>query len=163
MMGRPIRVRAANDRDRDALLRFHKRLYEDHRDRVVEPDDLPLVEYRDYDRILRDDLDALMRDPSAHVLIAEADGEPVGYITGRVTVELQRVLPRRGTVEDWYVDESARGSKVGQRLLAELERRFAEAGCQMVESATWSGNARARDAHESLGFREIRVIYRKRI
>jgi GNAT superfamily N-acetyltransferase len=162
-MVRPIRVRAASDRDRDALLRFHKCLYEDHRDRVVEPDDLPLVEYRNYDRILRDDLDALLRDRNAHVLIAEADGEPVGYITGRVSVESQRVLPRRGIVEDWYVDESARGHKVGQRLLEELERRFAEAGCQMVESATWSGNTRARDAHESLGFREIRVIYRKRI
>lgn len=162
-MGRPIRVRAADDRDRDALLRFHKNLYESHRDRVVEPEDLPLVAYRDYDRILEDDLDALMRDDDAYVLVAETDGKPIGYITGRVTVESRRVLPRRGIVEDWYVDEHARGAQVGRHLLEELERRFADAGCQVVESATWSGNVGARDAHESLGFREIRVIYRKRI
>jgi len=70
-------------------------------------------------------------------------------------------LPRRGVVEDWYVEESFRGSGVGKQLLAELERRFGAAGCEVVESATWSANTNARRAHEALGFHEIRVIYRK--
>jgi RimJ/RimL family protein N-acetyltransferase len=48
-------------------------------------------------------------------------------------------------------------------LLRKLEERFVAAGCQMIESATWSGNKGARRAHDALGFREIRVIYRKRI
>ena len=156
-----IAVRDARDTDHEVLLRFHKRLYEAHRDRVVAQEDLPLIAYRDYERILADDLRALMGDRNAHVLIAEADGEPIGYITGRVTTEARRVLPRRAIVEDWYVEESARGDGVGKRLLAELEQRFVDAGCQVIESATWSGNEGARRAHDALGFREIRVIYRK--
>lgn len=162
-MDQAFQVRAARETDRDVLLRFHRGLYQDHRDRVVAPEDLPLVEYRDYDRVLRDDLDTLMREPTAHVLVAELDGLAIGYITGRVAVESERVLPRRGVVEDWYVDENARGQRVGRRLLEALERRFLEAGCQVIESATWSGNVGARRVHEALGFREIRLIYRKRL
>ncbi len=158
-----IHVRDARDEDRDTLFRFHRNLYEAHRDRVVPQEDLPLVAYRDYERILADDLRALMSDRNAYVLIAEADRDALGYITGRVSTESRRVLPQRGVVEDWYVEESARGSGVGKQLLTELERRFADAGCQVIESATWSGNDAARRAHDAMGFREIRVIYRKRV
>ena len=87
----------------------------------------------------------------------------VGYITGRVTVEARRLLPRRGVVEDWYVVPASRGSGAGALLLLEIEGRFAAAGCEVIESATWSGNEGARRAHGALGFREIQVMYRKRI
>jgi len=157
-----IQVREARDADGDVLIGFHQSLYQAHRDEVVEKDDLPLLEYRDYDRVLGEDLQALLRSPNSHVLIAESEGVAVGYITGQTTVEPRRVLPRRGVVEDWYVTPEARGAGVGARLLRELEERFATAGCDVIESATWSGNEGARRAHDALGFREIRVVYRKR-
>ncbi|MBW2211953.1 MAG: GNAT family N-acetyltransferase [Deltaproteobacteria bacterium] len=144
-------------------MRFHRALYQGHRDEVVSKEDLPLIDYQDYERILRDDLHALMRDRDSHVLVAESQGVAVGYITGRVTVESKRVLSRRGVVEDWYVAPESRGSGVGALLLREIEERFAAVGCEMIESATWSGNEGARRAHDALGFREIRVMYRKRI
>ena len=158
-----IEVREASDADRDVLIRLHQRLYQDHRDEVVAKEDLPLLEYRNYERILRDDLDALLSDRNSHVLVAESQGVAVGYITGRVTVEPRRVLTRRGIVEDWYVVPESRGAGVGARLLRELEERFASVGCEVIESATWSANEGARRAHDALGFREIRVMYRKRI
>ena len=158
-----IQVREADESDRDVLMRFHRALYQGHRDEVVSKEDLPLIEYQDYERILRDDLQALMREPNSHVLVAQSQGVAVGYITGRVTVEARRVLSRRGVVEDWYVAPESRGSGVGALLLREIEERFAAVGCEMIESATWSGNEGARRAHDALGFREIRVMYRKRI
>jgi len=162
-MVRLFEVRDADDSDRHALMSFHHSLYQGHRDEVVTEEDRPLIEYRDYDRILSDDLEALLKDPSSHVLVAESQGVAVGYITGRVTVEPRRVLPRRGVVEDWYVAPNSRGAGVGASLLRELEARFAAAGCEVIESATWSANEAARRAHDALGFREIRVMYRKRI
>ncbi len=156
-------VREAGDSDRQVLMGFHQSLYQDHRDGVVAEQDRPLIEYRDYERILRDDLQGLLDDPSSQVLVAESRGVAVGYITGRVTVEPRRVLPRRGVVEDWYVVPASRGTGAGASLLRELEGRFAAAGCEVIESATWSANERARRAHDALGFREIRVVYRKRI
>ena len=156
-------VREADDADRQVLLSFHSNLYQAHRDEVVAEQDLPLIEYRDYERILSDDLQALLDDPRSHVLLAESQGVAVGYITGRVNLEPKRVLPRRGVVEDWYVVQESRGSGVGACLLRELEQRFAAAGCEVIESATWSENEGARRAHDALGFREIRVMYRKRV
>ena len=133
-------VREADDSDRQVLMSFHQSLYQAHRDEVVAEQDRPLIEYLDYERILRDDLQALLDEPSSHVLLAESQGVAVGYITGRVTVEPRRVLPRRGVVEDWYVVPASRGSGVGASLLRELERRFAAAGCEVMESATWAAN-----------------------
>ena len=158
-----IEVREASDSDRDVLIGFHQNLYQAHRDEVVAQEAIPLLEYRDYDRVLREDLDALMRAQNSHVLVAESQGVAVGYITGRVTVEARRLLPRRGVVEDWYVVPASRGSGAGALLLLEIEGRFAAAGCEVIESATWSGNEGARRAHGALGFREIQVMYRKRI
>jgi ribosomal protein S18 acetylase RimI-like enzyme len=156
-------VREAGDSDRQVLMGFQQSLYQNHRDQVVAEQDRPLIEYRDYERILRDDLQGLLDDPSSHVLVAESRGVAVGYITGRVRVEPRRVLPRRGVVEDWYVVPASRGTGAGACLLRELEGRFAAAGCEVIESATWSANEGARRAHDALGFREIRVMYRKRI
>ena len=155
-------VREVEAEDREAVQAFHTSLYVQHRNRVVDRDDLPLIDYRDYESVLADDLAGLLADRSAIVLVAESRGTVVGYITGRVRVESRRVPPRRGVIEDWYVTDEARGSGVGRALLNELERRFAARGCDAIESATWSGNEGARKAHEALGFREIRVMYRKR-
>lgn len=158
-----IEVREADESDADVLLGFHRSLYQGHRDGVVAEEDRPLIEYRDYEGILGDDLQALLRDRSSHILVAESQGVAVGYITGRVAVEPRRVLSCKGIVEDWYVVPESRGAGIGALLLRELEARFAGSGCDVIESATWSGNEGARRAHDALGFREIRVMYRKRI
>ncbi len=156
-----ISVREAESTDRAVLWAFHQRLYVEHRDEVVPAEHLPLIGYRDYEQVLRDDLDATLRDSRRVVLVAEREGACVGYITGRVAVEPRRALPKRGIVEDWFVEPDARGSGVGRRLAQELEKRFAAAGCEVMESATWSDNRGARRAHDALGFHEIRVLYRK--
>ncbi len=158
-----IQIREADDSDRDVLLDFHQNLYQAHRDLVVAKEDLPLIAYRDYERILRDDLRALLKAQNSHVLLAESKGVAVGYITGRATVEPGRLLPRKGVVEDWFVVPASRGSGTGTLLLHELETRFAAAGCEVVESATWSSNEGARRAHTALGFKEIQVMFRKRL
>lgn len=162
-MTTPIEIREAGEADRDILLGFHRSLYELHRDEVVAVDVLPLIEYRDYARALEDDVATLLADRYSHILIAESEGMAVGYITGRTMVEPRRVLPRRGVVDDWYVDPVHRGQGIGAALLRKIEERFRSAGCQAIESATWSSNEGARRAHDSLGFQEIRVIYRKRL
>lgn len=161
-MSASVRVREGREEDRGALQGFHRELYVAHRDHVLQRHAVPLVDYQNYEQVLAEDLSALLSDRSAIVLVAEIEGRVVGYITGRVQVEPRRVLPRKGVVEDWYVDQAVRGSGVGRALYEELESRFLGRGCDVVESATWASNDGARKAHEALGFREIRVMFRKR-
>lgn len=155
-------LRLANRTDRQVLREFHRSLYETHRDAVVARESVPLIAYRDYAKVLEDDVDSLLSDAGTYVILAEVDGVPVGYVTGRIVVDRRRLLAKRGIVEDWYVDEAHRGRGLGAMLLEDLEARFTEAGCEAIESGTWASNDGARRAHEALGYEEIRVIYRKR-
>lgn len=156
-------VRFATRADRAALLAFHRALYIDHRDEITPPELLDFYAYRDFDRVLRDDVDGLLASATTLVLVAEAGGEPVGYATGHIEDEPRRVLPRKGVVEDWYVVPGARGRGVGKLLMERLLSIFRDAGCHVAESTTWAHNTGARRAHDGLGFTEIEVKYRKRL
>jgi L-amino acid N-acyltransferase YncA len=162
-MNDEIVVRRATKADRSSVLVFHLGLYVEHRGRVTPAELEPFFAHRSFGTVLRDDVDAMLHDRSTIVLIAERAGVPVGYASGTISHDPRRVLAKKGTVGDWYVDEPSRGTGAGKALLAELERIFVEAGCEVMESATWSFNHPARAAHEALGFREVQVVYRKRI
>ena len=145
------------------MLAFHRALYVDHAGSIVDPELAPFYAYRDLDAALREDVEVILASEEAAALIAELDGSPVGYITGHVEEDPRRVLPRKGVVQDWFVEERARGLGVGKVLLATLEESFVEAGCAVIESATFPFNREARQAHERAGFREVQIKYRKRI
>lgn len=145
------------------MLGFHRALYVDHATAIVDPELAPFYAYADLDGALREDVEAILAGPNTAALIAEMDGTPVGYITGHVDEDERRVLPRKGVVQDWYVEERARGMGVGKMLLEVLEESFAEAGCSVIESTTFPFNREARAAHERAGFREVQIKYRKRI
>ena len=158
-----ISIRSASRQDEETILRFHRNLYIDHRDLVVEKRILPLIQYEDFDIVLAQDVHTLLTDAEKFAWIGELDAVPVGYITGHIECEKRRLLKRRGVIEDWYVAPEARGLSVGKMLLEHLESNFAARGCEALESATWTFNDGARRAHDALGFDEIQVTYRKRI
>lgn len=158
-----LTVRAATRKDREVVLRFHRALYVDHAGSIVDPELAPFYAYRDLDAALREDVEVILSGADAAALIAELDGEPVGYITGHVEEDARRVLPRKGVVQDWFVEERARGLGAGKLLLETLEESFAESGCVVIESTTFPFNRQAREAHERAGFREVQIKYRKRI
>ena len=154
-------LRRASRADRASLRALHRALYIDHHESIVPPAIAPLLAYRDFERVLRDDIDGLIEHPNAVVLVAERDGSVLGYITGHIEEEPERRMPRRGVVEDWYVEPAARGEGLGAALMATLEAVFREAGCDLIESATWSFNEGAVQAHRKLGFEAYQVRFRK--
>ena len=155
--------RQATLQDRDALVRLHRALYIEHRDRVVAPDIMPLLAYRDFEEVLERDVDGLLTARGKFALVAQVDDQVVGYITGHIEHEPQRVLRRRGVVEEWYVDKARRGTGLGRELFARLTEAFSKQGCEAIESKTWASNAEGRGAHEALGFEPIQIVYRKTI
>ncbi len=157
------RVRAASLADRLVLQSFHRALYIEHRDRVM-PDKLRATfARRDFVSVLNDDVDAMLASAQRGeciILLAERSA-PEGYITGRIDVDETRVLRRRGTIEDWWVEPEARSQGTGRLLAETMIEIFRTAGCELVESATWAFNAGARRAHEQLGFVESEIRYRR--
>lgn len=154
-------VRRAGARDRSVVFAFHMALYRTHRDTVMPRALRPLIDYRDLEGVLREDVDAMLADRNTTVMLAEVGGTPIGYVSGHVEVDERRIARKRGIMGDWYVDESARGQGVGKELVAALEAAFLSSGCDTMESATWAFNTGARKAHKALGFSEVQIVYRK--
>ena len=159
---------------------FHKALYVEHLNRVMKPSHAQFYRYHDLESVLHDDVRALMRNPEALILIAEVfeatdtkvafkSAKPtlkvraVGYISAQIETDERRIPAKRGVIEDWFVSPEMRGQKVGQQLITTLEAILREAGCGLIESATWSFNDGARKAHEALGFLEYQIRYRKEL
>lgn len=126
------------------------------------PDELEILyAYRGFEDVLREDVDAMLRDRAAIVLVAEEADVALGYASGVVRDEPRRVLHRKGVLGDWYVDPAARGRGVGRQLVDALFERFRDEGCSVVETMTWPFNTGTRAAMERLGFREVQITYRR--
>lgn len=153
-------VRQALTQDLPNLVFLHRCLYLDHR-RAISPTGLDrFFEYEDFQHVLKQDMEAMLRASETRVLVAENESKEIcGYITGSLKSSIGQVIRKRGVVGDWYVDEAQRGTGIGAKLLKTLIDWFEEQQCSAVESATWAFNRSGRGAHEALGFREAKVHY----
>jgi GNAT superfamily N-acetyltransferase len=156
-----VSIRRARVNDRSAIRRLHRGLYVAFRDEKMPTPLRALYAYREFDRVLDDDVAAMLADDSVFVFLAEDDDVPIGYITGHVDADPRRVHSRKGIVGDWYVEPDRRHRGAGRLLFDALVSQFADAGCEIVESSTWPFNDATRRLHERLGFAEVQVTYRK--
>ena len=118
--GTGLAIRRAERSDVPLVLRFIRELarYEQMEDQVV-ADEATLER-------------ELFDERGAEVLLAEKDGEPVGFAL--YFHNFSTFLGRRGIyLEDLYVRPEARGRGVGTALIRELARLAAERGCGRLE------------------------------
>lgn len=92
--------------------------------------------------------------PAAEVLLAELDGEPVGFAL--FFHNYSTFLSRRGLyLEDLYVRPAARRRGVGRALLTRLAAIAVERGCGRMEWSVLDWNQSACRFYESLGARPM--------
>lgn len=156
-----VHICQATPHDLGRLLPLHRALYLSYRQATLSDDSLVVTHYRDFESVLEGDLRSLLSRDDAVVLWADLAGEAIGYISGTITNDERRLLPRRGFVEDWFVSEGQRVQGLGRKLMEELCEVLEGRGCQVLESSTWVENALARRAHAALGFTESRVRFRR--
>ena len=89
------------------------------------------------------------------LLVAErSGGKIVGYAYGRLEPRsYNELLDACGKLHDVYVDESARGYKIGEKLVVEIVRRLTEKGAPRVLLLTAVQNEAAQHLFKKLGFR----------
>jgi ribosomal protein S18 acetylase RimI-like enzyme len=82
-----------------------------------------------YERFLASELHS----PQAVLIGAFLDGHPVGYAYGRLeSRDFAMLLDVHGVLHDLFVDESARGTGVGKKLVTEAIRRLEALGAPRV-------------------------------
>jgi diamine N-acetyltransferase len=97
----------------------------------------------------------VLADPGALLLVAENDGEIVGYLYGlvRETPDVPVLVPRKFLLVDMVgVKEALRGEGVGRALMAEAHRWACERGIRQAELKVYEFNERAIAFYESLGY-----------
>jgi ribosomal protein S18 acetylase RimI-like enzyme len=105
-----------------------------------------------------DELAAIVQSQAATILIAR-DGE---RIVGTLTLAVFRIPTGvRAWIEDVVVDESARGSGVGEALTRESIRLAREAGARTIDLTSRPGREVANRMYEKVGFRRRETnVYR---
>ena len=100
-------------------------------------------------------LSKLLERPDQHVVIAELEGQPVGWVHAAIweDIESEPFVVIGGLV----VDRNHRGQGVGRVLMQQAEKWALEQGCSIVR--VWSSSVRV-DAHrfyQRLGYRHIKT------
>lgn len=149
-----ITVRPAKPADAEALGRMGGALVRQHHafdpERFMLPDDVESG-YRWW-------LGKELRAKEAVVLVAERDGELIGYVYGRIEERDWATLRDRcGGFHDIWVEESARGVGAGRLLAEALVKRFAELGVPRVILMSATKNEGAHRFFAKLGWRSTMV------
>jgi aminoglycoside 6'-N-acetyltransferase I len=109
---------------------------------------------------MRDFLD----DPTWHILLAEADGQAVGFLEAslRDYAEGCDTAPV-GYLEGWFVAEPYRRRGVGAALVRAAEAWARSRGCTEMASDAELHNLGSHRAHGALGYEEVErvVLFRK--
>lgn len=92
------------------------------------------------------------------VLVAERDGEVVGYTyAGIEGVDYMELRGPAGALYDIVVDPAQRGQGIGRQLLSATLSALKERGAPRVVLSTAQGNAAAQHLFESAGFRRTMI------
>jgi ribosomal protein S18 acetylase RimI-like enzyme len=105
------------------------------------------------------ELEQIVTSPGSRLLLAREDS---GTIVGTLTLALFRIPTGvRAWIEDVVVDESARGTGVGEALSREALRIASEAGARTVDLTSRPSREAANRLYERIGFeRRDTNVYR---
>ncbi|MGK2740647.1 N-acetyltransferase family protein [Tepidicaulis sp. LMO-SS28] len=155
-----LTIRPARAEDRPVLEAFMGALQE--LEREMEPNRLPGPEMAALHLAW---LEAQAEAHEGAVLLAEADGAPVGFLICFADEDpgffVRREEARFGYIADLYVEEAARGSGAGQALMEAAEAHFRGLGIRQLRLFAVAGNARARAFYAKLGYGLYEVSLRK--
>lgn len=144
-----LNIRRATDADLPALTAMTQAFngYLDAIDGGVPGSDAEAIAASAMERLRRM---AFESNPICTVLMAELNGEPVGYLTYYIGVYMDDATPTVH-VADFFVRESFRRRGVGRALMLEARRIAQECGASRLLWTVWSKNEAALRFYTALG------------
>ena len=93
----------------------------------------------------------VLADPAHVALVAEEDGEVVGFVNANFRPQLHHLAPV-GTIDELVVDADRRGRRIGERLVEVVLTEARQRGADVVEVMTHERRERARAFYRRCGF-----------
>jgi ribosomal protein S18 acetylase RimI-like enzyme len=106
-----------------------------------------------------------LAEPEGFLLIAEREGQPIGYTVTRVAIgwSVWDTGERLGVVETLAVLPEERGRGVGARLLDAAERRLVDLGVRFLEVSVIAANDDAIRFYEHRGLERAAILFAGRM
>ncbi len=108
----------------------------------------------------RDAFAAIDGNPNQYLMVAEADGRPVGTLQLILVPGLSRKGAWRGIVEGVRIASECRGQGLGERLMAWAIAECRARGCASVQLTSDRSRADAHRFYERLGFKASHAGYK---
>lgn len=145
-----INIRPAEETDLKAVVQLALKLVRQHQSY----NSLRFVAFENHEQQLFELFEREIKSTEAIVLIAERDGQIVGYAYLSVaTANLVEISQRVAWLDDIYVDEAARGDRVGKLLLEAAKNAARERlGTKVLMLHVAPQNETAQAIFESNGF-----------
>lgn len=161
-----IVIRKALDEDINVFIEFSVKLSKFNRsNHSIE------YKYDDYGLVLNSirieaEKAFINRDENTLILIALIDRKPIGYALGKI-YEAEKTAAngtgKIGLLDELYVDEVARVSGIGKKLIDEVIRWLRGKGISRIRLQAYSWNKNAKRLYEKYGFKEYAAAYEKHI
>ena len=147
-----MRIRPYDDGDREAVVRLHEELQSF--ERAFRPTRAAgrAVSERQVDEYL-----TMLADEEATLLIAEREGQAVGYVFFLFEGEMLETQARQVYVQDITVTASARRQGVGGALMAAVRYAAHDGGAGVIDLQVLVGNDTAAAFYERQGFKPAYV------
>lgn len=146
-------IRKARPKDRDELLRM--RLALQRHDEASNPRIWHATE--EGKQLMGATVDEMLSDDDGLALVAEVDGEPVGFAWGHATHRTDYTPRTVGFIRLIYLKEGHRRQGTGTRMVRELCKYFKAEGMEEVNLNYILGNTEGEGFWTGLGFRPVRV------
>ena len=103
-----------------------------------------------------------MDDSHARVLVAEDDGQIIGFVLGMIVDMVPEMFMETvgGFLADIYIEETYRQSGIGRQLVDHLTQWFRSRGVQYIEWYVAAQNTDARAFWEAINGRDIMIRMR---
>ncbi len=112
----------------------------------------------DAEKVMRRFLADLSSSSHSCLLVAERNGEIVGFLSSELREGSPAFKPKTwAAVEDVYVVPDHRSLGIGHALFEECRAWAAQKGADGISLQVAAGNARARKFYDELGFHEVSV------
>jgi len=106
-------------------------------------------------RILKQKFEETLRDSNSSMVVAEIDGEVIGFAYGQVVSRTDYLPERVGHISTIYVSKSFRRRGIGIRLVEELCQFFIRENVEQVTLRYIIGNIEAEEFWSKLRFKPI--------
>jgi len=161
-----IKIRILRNSDEKQLLKLAIDFFKkNQRGEIVSKKLLPLIQYKNYENHVKEDVKKYMSLDSrkAVIFVAEKDEKLIGYIYGRIQLKPKMILGRIGIVEDWFVIKDYRGKGVGEMLWDRLIEWFKKKKCNRLELDVFPTNKHALNIYHKLGFIDKLIVMTKKL